>query len=413
MENNVVVDHQLLGQAIKALLKESGISSKKSVSSVSGQGALVVRVIEVPKMSDAELGETMRWEVERHVPFAANEVIMDFQPIPRPDDPPDAQNMEVLLAVAQQDMVDRHVDMLKAAGLKPLAIDVEPLAAARCLIELGPDPYGQKTVAIVNIGASNTDIGIFRDGLLSFPRTLPLAGDSLTRAVMQYTGSAAEQAEGLKKEFGEISLMPVQQASATPDDFLDFSTGAPAPAADRMPFDFSVGEDDDPGTALPTAVTAPSGVDDSPFDIGEDSEPVAEPTVVAVAPEPVALVPSDPRKEQVFGAIAPVLSELVTELRRSLEYYRGRSVDGRIDEILVCGGTANLKGIDKFLEGELGVPTRVADPFQFATPTSKHYSPEYLHEIAPAFAVAVGLAARDFIQGPPAPKAPKKKRGKS
>ena len=66
---------------------------------------------------------------------------MDFQPITRADTPPDAQNMEVLLAVAQQDMIDNHVSMLMAAGLRPSAIDVEPLAAARALIELGPDPY--------------------------------------------------------------------------------------------------------------------------------------------------------------------------------------------------------------------------------------------------------------------------------
>ena len=131
MENNIIVDAQLLGQAVKKLLKEAGVSSKSSVSSVSGQSALVVRVIEVPRMSDSELAETMKWEVERHVPFAANEVIMDFQPIERADTPPDSQNMEVLLAVAQQDMVDRHVEMLMAAGLRPSTGTRSRPAAAR------------------------------------------------------------------------------------------------------------------------------------------------------------------------------------------------------------------------------------------------------------------------------------------
>src|SRR2546425_71815 len=130
MENNIIIDSQLLGLAVKKLLKDSGVGSRTSVSSVSGQSALVVRVIEVPRMSDSELAETMKWEVERHVPFAANEVIMDFQAIERADTPPDSQNMEVLLAVAQQDMIDRHVEMLFAAGLTPAAIDVEPLAGS-------------------------------------------------------------------------------------------------------------------------------------------------------------------------------------------------------------------------------------------------------------------------------------------
>src|SRR5947209_4972103 len=211
MENNIVIDAQLLGQAVKKLLKEAGIGTSSSVSSVSGQSALVVRVIEVPKMSDAELAETMRWEVERHVPFAANEVIMDFQPIDRPDTPPDAQNMEILLAVAQQDMIDRHVEMLFAAGLKPVAIDVEPLAASRALVELGPDPTATRTVAIINVGANNTDIGIFRDGLLAFPRTLPLAGETITRAIAAQMGVPEEQAEELKLKYGEVILDQVPQ----------------------------------------------------------------------------------------------------------------------------------------------------------------------------------------------------------
>ena len=94
-----------------------------------------MRVIDVPQMNAAELAETMKWEVERQVPFNASEVVMDYQPIQRPEGYADGQNMEVCLAVAQQEMIDRHVEMLFKAGLKPKAIDVEPLAAGRAPAE--------------------------------------------------------------------------------------------------------------------------------------------------------------------------------------------------------------------------------------------------------------------------------------
>jgi len=375
MENNVIVDPKLLGEAVKKLLKESGVSTKASVSSVSGQGALVVRVIEVPKMSDSELAETMKWEVERHVPFAANEVIMDFQPIERADTPPDAQNMEVLLAVAQQDMIDRHVEMLFAAGLSPVAIDVEPLAAARSLVGLSPDPYGKRTVVIVNVGASNTDIGIYRDGVLAFPRTLPLAGDSMSKAIAAQMGVSLEDAEKLKAQYGEVlqNQIAPAQAPAMEEGFLDFSTGeAEAEEPQRTPFDFT--EAPEIGVEAPTAPVEPATPD---------------------VPAPVPAV--DPTKAQVFAAIAPTLGELLTELKRSMEYYRGRSVDGQIDEVLLCGGTAKLKGLDKFLTDELGIPTRVADPFQYVTLASRNFSGDYLADVSPSFAVAVGLGARDMV----------------
>lgn len=385
MESNVIIDSQLLGQAVKKLLKDSGCSSKSSVSSVSGQSALVVRVIEVPRMSDSELAETMKWEVERHVPFAANEVIMDFQPIERADTPPDSQNMEVLLAVAQQDMVDRHVEMLFAAGLTPAAIDVEPLAVSRCMIELGPDPYGKKTIGLINIGASNTDVGIFKDGILAFPRTLPLAGDTFTRAIAAQMGVSPEQAEELKIKYGEVILDQIAQPQAPPaDSFLDFGVPGEEPAESKMPFDFS-----DPDAEAAPA-TEPAG--GPTFDLGD--------TPPAASQVPATVEHHDPTKLQVFNAIAPVLGELMTELRRSLEYYRGRAVDGNIDEILLCGGTAKLKNLDQFLSQELGVPTRLANPLQYTTLATRNFSQEYLEDVAPSFAVAAGLAVRDMVAVP-------------
>ena len=80
-DNELIVDPKALGQAIKALLAESGVKTKKCVSSVSGSSQVVVRVISVPKMNQDELAETMKWEVERHVPFSPQEVVMDFQPL--------------------------------------------------------------------------------------------------------------------------------------------------------------------------------------------------------------------------------------------------------------------------------------------------------------------------------------------
>ncbi|MBM3494250.1 MAG: type IV pilus assembly protein PilM [Armatimonadetes bacterium] len=388
MENNIIVDPKLLGDAVKKLLKESGISCRRSVSSVSGQGALVVRVIEVPKMSDAELAETMKWEVERHVPFAADEVIMDFQPVVRADDDPDAQNMEVLLAVAQQEMIDRHVAMLFAAGLSPGSIDVEPLAASRALIELGPEPYAKKTTAIVNLGAGNTDLGIYRDGVLAFPRTLPLAGDAMTAAIMQQMGLDEAQADETKCRSGEVLLgeATVQATPAQEEGFYDIS--ADTPASDTA-FDFGGGSDQADA-----------------FDLGAPA-----PTQSSV-PVPAASGNYDPTQLQVFSAIAPTLGELVAEIRRSIEYYQGRAADGEVHEILLCGGTAGLKNLDAFLSGELGIPTRVADPFQYAAVTARNYSAEHIRDLAPSFAVATGLAARDMVAVPVAPKAKPAKRGK-
>src|SRR5690349_7198116 len=101
MQNNIITDPRLMAQTVKQLMRESGVAAKRVIGSVAGQSAVVVRIIEVPKMTDAELKETMKWEVERHVPFAPSETMIDYQPL-EPAVPDDTNpNMEVLLAVAQ------------------------------------------------------------------------------------------------------------------------------------------------------------------------------------------------------------------------------------------------------------------------------------------------------------------------
>lgn len=471
-----MVDAQLLGQAVKALLKQSNISTKDVISSVSGQSSVVVRVIEVPQMNPAELAETMKWEVERHVPFATSEVIMDYTKIDRPEGYAEGQNMDVLLAVAQQDMIDRHVEMLMAAGLKPKYIDVEPLAMGRTLLDMDPNPpQPGHTVAIINIGASNTDIGIFRDKLLAFPRTLPQAGNDLTRAIAQTLGVDTETAENYKREYGEVILD--QFGTPQPDfgqpaafgapafggpGFQDFSAPPPSPfdtpaagatfpppgpptgsgssPSGRMPFDFSAPGDAPPPSAAPVDLTGqPVAATPTPFGtppqdqgFGAAPAPGVDFSQAGVTPPDQGFAPppppannlpapagGDPARDalrmQVFSAIAPVLAEIAQELRRSLDYYRGRTADAQVHEVLLVGGTAKLKNLAQFLEMELGVPTRVADPLQNVQVTAKNFSGPYMQEVATVFPISIGLSARDLVAGPApakAVKAPKPKKSK-
>lgn len=441
IENEVIVDPQTLGQAIRRLLSESGISCKKCVSSVAGQSSVVVRIIEVPKMTKQELAETMKWEVERHVPFAANEVIMDFQPVERPGADPAEQNMEVLLAVAQQEFINSHIETLFAAGLQPVALDVESLAACRALIDTAKGGE-EDTVAIVNIGAAMTELAVYQKKLLAFPRTLPIAGDAITRALSDGLHISMEQAEGLKRERAAVLLDRVQSPAAdagyggpepddaigngdtvglsTPpgeaadDDFgfipgLGFSFGAPeaeapdagapstgvedeAPPSAAVPFmDFDLSAGDEDASESPAAPK---------LDLSGPIEPVGEDfaSVPAVIPDDEAgeVDASQFTDEDVFDAMAPVLNDLIAEIRRSIEYYTSR-FQNQPDKIILCGGTSKLRNLDKLLHSELGIPVMLANPLENVAAFSKSLDQDYLQEVAMVFPVGVGLAIRDMI----------------
>lgn len=490
-ENSAIIDPQMLAQAVKALLKKAGIGGGDVISSVSGQSAVVVRVIDVPQMNAAELAETMKWEVERQVPFNASEVVMDYQPITRPEGYGDGQNMEVCLAVAQQEMIDRHVEMLFKAGLKPKAIDVEPLAAGRALLTIPSTAQAPgHTVAIINIGASNTDVSIFRDKLLAFPRTLSLAGDNFTRAIANELHVDLATAEQMKRDVGEVIMgQAAPQAFdqfggagggfgggdfGAPGGFMDFTdpaqpaplpvdpaapvpgTGPTSSPSGRMPFDFSTpGEAPPPPAATPfdfssgeadqhnltgvgldpvqntpeaTGFFTPSGTPDF-ADGGATAYAAPDPMPFADPNLPVAAPTGDPGREamriNVFNAIAPILAELVQEIRRSIDYYRNKTGDAPIHEMVIVGGSAKLRNMAPFLEEQLGIPARIGNPLETMNVIAKNQSPDYLQDIAVLFPVSIGLGAYPLIappanamkkgkpgKAPKPPKAPKAPKGK-
>ena len=88
------------------------------------------------------------------------------------------------------------------------------------------------------------------------------------------------------------------------------------------------------------------------------------------------------------------------ELRRSVDYFRSRYPAETIDQIMLCGGSARIANLDQFLQSDLGIPTVVADPFAGLNVSARQVSAEYRQQTAPAFAVALGLAARDAVLGP-------------
>ncbi|MDR3710018.1 MAG: type IV pilus assembly protein PilM [Capsulimonadaceae bacterium] len=443
IQNGIITDPRLMGHSIKQMFKDAGIRVKKVVASLAGQSSVVVRIIEVPKMSPQELGETMKWEVERHVPFSPTDVQLDYVALPSYDPNDENPNMAVLLAVAQNEMVNNFVDTLFAAGLDPVALDIEPLATGRALLDLldgrpvvrqFPPPVIEdeegnlisqdETIAVVNIGAANTDISIFENDLLIFPRSLSLAGDSITRQISESLGYTNEQAETLKREHGGVILERV-------DNFAEgYNQEEQQPGAEAETSEF---ENFRPA-GLPQS--GPLSEMSSPFDVDDETEEITAATPTepdpdlertqpiprrtidlarrAPTPEPSDLLSSiggdENQREQVFDAISPVLMELSSELRRSLDYYRSRSQGSNVDRILLCGGTASLRDLDEYLSRELQVPVEVANPFAHIHVSSKHYDADYLTSIGPLFCVAVGLAVREavFLANPQAAPKPAK-----
>lgn len=108
--------------------------------------------------------------------------------------------------------------------------------------------------------------------------------------------------------------------------------------------------------------------------------------------------PVAPTTMRIFNTITPVLSQLVTEIRRSFDYYMRQFKDGSIDYILLSGGSAKFKNIDAYISNELDIKCSLMNPFRKIDISKvQGYDTATLNELAPSLTVALGLALRSLM----------------
>ncbi len=109
----------------------------------------------------------------------------------------ETKQTEVLLVAAPTHLVKKYMNILTLAELKPVALEIEPMALVRSLV--GSDA---SSIVIVDIGASGTEINIIDNGIVRLIRSTASGGLALTKAISQSLGIDEERAEQFKRDFG-------------------------------------------------------------------------------------------------------------------------------------------------------------------------------------------------------------------
>lgn len=108
--------------------------------------------------------------------------------------------------------------------------------------------------------------------------------------------------------------------------------------------------------------------------------------------------PVAPTTMRIYNVIAPVLTELVTEVQRSFDYYRSRYRGENIDSVVLMGGTAKFKNIEVYLSNELSLPCQIANPFKnISVVDLPGYTADEIRQAAPTLTLVIGLALRDLM----------------
>ena len=307
LESDSVVDGQIMelnavSNAISNIFNEHKIKTTQVAAGVNGHSVIVKNIV-LPQMSEGELQESFAWHAEEHIPFDISDVNLDYHVMDR-----SADAIHVLMAACKRDKVANLKQTIQLAGKQPAVIDVDAFALQNCY-ELNYDPQPGQVVALLNIGASTTNINILNGVRSVFTRDATFGGNQYTSLLQKELGLTFDQAESVKRG------MPLPEGAEVRD----------------------------------------------------------------------------------VGPIMDTVSDILAlEIQKTMDFYRATVEDGEsaVQKILISGGGSKLTGLGDFLARRFEVSVEMFDPFRKIKVDARGFDPDYMREIVPEMAIAVGLALR-------------------
>jgi type IV pilus assembly protein PilM len=203
-----VLDPEALASHIKRMWRQERMPGRRVRLGVAN-AQVSVRTLELPRMDDAdELRAAVEFEAGEVMPIPLHEAILDFQPLPPLEDEPHDRQRIVAVA-AQREMIERLVQAVHRAGLRPVGVDLEAFALLRALLPAPPpERRAQSAQVVCHVGNAHTNVVVSVSRQCEFVRLVPFAGSQLTAAVARGTGLPLPEAEALKIACGLLGDIP-------------------------------------------------------------------------------------------------------------------------------------------------------------------------------------------------------------
>ena len=194
IEEGTVKDPEAAADAIRSLWRDNNIREQNVALSIGGY-SVIVKPISMDMMSDEQLNESIHFEAEQYVPFDINDVNLDFHVIGESQSDPN--KIDVILVAAKKELVNDFVDLVQMAGLNPCIIDHE-LFALQNIFEMNYEP-SDKSVALIDIGASKTYLNILKGTSSIFTRDVSLGCGQIDQKIVSLIDCSYEEADKIKR----------------------------------------------------------------------------------------------------------------------------------------------------------------------------------------------------------------------
>jgi len=190
-------------ESVQRAWKKMGTRTKNVAMALPTAAVITKKIIVPAGLREEDLEVQVEGEANQYIPFALEEVNLDFQVLgPAPSGP---EEVEVLIAASRKEKVDDRIAVAEASGLKALVMDVESYAmqsSFELIQRQFPQEGKDQNVALVDLGAQVTNITVLRNDQAVYTREQAFGGTQLTQDIMRQYGMSQEEAEAAKRTGG-------------------------------------------------------------------------------------------------------------------------------------------------------------------------------------------------------------------
>jgi len=208
LPQNAVVEHAIteveqVGQVVERAIKRSGTRCKHAAVAVPS-AHVITKTIKMPaNLNNQDRQAQIEMEADHYIPYPLDEVNLDYEVLSQSETNPD--EVDVLMAACRKEFVDDYVAVIQRPGLSPTVVDVETYAmenAYSLIAQHMPGGGLEKTIAILDIGATATNINVIHNNRSVYTRDHTFGGRQLTEEIQRRYGLSYEEAGLAKKQGG-------------------------------------------------------------------------------------------------------------------------------------------------------------------------------------------------------------------
>lgn len=185
-----IKDPPTVVEAIRTAVSKAGARGRDATIAISGR-ELIIKKVQIPEVPPKEVQGVVQLEAEHHIPFAIDEVFLDYQTVGK-----HGNALDLLLVAVKKSKVLEYAAVVEEAGYTPAIVDVDGFALGNQFELNFPDE--REAVALIDIGASIMKTNVVRRGSTIFARDIPFGGNNYTQAIAQQLRIPFEQAEAAK-----------------------------------------------------------------------------------------------------------------------------------------------------------------------------------------------------------------------